>query len=176
MDTIAYRADKAFIADGTILAGNNLPAAVSITGVSEINYRTMLPAASHEANGPEGINRRGFLVKEGLTGTPGLDDLVFAEEGLFTDDDYTLQLTGLLADHPYRLGAFVEKYGNYFFSDTITPSPVTKQLAADTLHHCRACNNIFLEDRQRYLDTSICPNCGEAIVKKSPGFPAQGGE
>lgn len=167
MDTIAYRADGTFIADGTILAGNNLPATVNISGVSEIDYRTMLASASHVANGNEGINRRGFCVTEGLTGAPGLDDMVFAEEGLFFDDNYTIQLDELLAGHPYRITAFVEKYGHYFYSETITPSPEAKQVAADTLFRCRACRYTFMEDRQMYLDPSICPNCGTAITAKN---------
>ena len=67
---IAYPAHVGFPANGTVLAGGNAPADVTTLPVAALGHSWITAHGSHIANGLEGINRRGFCCKEGLTGTP----------------------------------------------------------------------------------------------------------
>ncbi|HPD57601.1 MAG TPA: hypothetical protein PKW17_10215 [Smithellaceae bacterium] len=158
---IAYRAKGFFLMDGTVLAGGNAPAGVTTLPVSAIGYSWFTCHGSHTANGLEGINRRGFCAKEGEEGAPTIDDHVVWEEGLFFDEAYSLQITGLKPDTPYRVAAVVEKFENYFYGEPLTISPRTTYMRATPVNICGACRAIFMAD-QGIQDADTCPNCGAA--------------
>lgn len=158
MNIIAYPAKGYFPADGMVKAGGNAPATVTTLPVSARGHSRLTCHGRHAANGPEGINRRGFCYKEGQTGTPTIEDNVVWDEGLFFDEEYSIQITGLKADTPYRVAAVVEKYENYFYAEPIAISPRTTYMTATPVFRCPACRVIFMED-EGIQDADICPNC-----------------
>jgi len=166
MNIIAYPAQGYFPANGTVLAGGNAPAEVETLPISAIGHSRITAHGSHVANGPEGINRRGVCYKQGLAGIPTIEDNAVWEDGLFFDEEYSLEITGLMADTPYRLAAVVEKYGNYFYAEPLVVSPRTTYMRAAAVCRCPACRVMFMED-PGIQDSDTCPNCGAGQEPKN---------
>ena len=112
--------------------------------------------------------RRGFCYMAG-TGDPTTSDTVVDEDGDFEPGEYSLSITGLSTATLYSLRAFLEDgNSNIYYSETITLRTQSASsgedeegtIPSDSVRHCPACGEVFIEDPVMLTGENCCPKCG----------------